>query len=438
MNRINQWLGITSLALACSTLIAAPQELTQKERKEVVTSISHLLKENYVFPDTAEKMAQSIQKKLSNNDYRGIDEPDAFARKLTEDLQAISNDKHLRIMFDPRRVAQMREQEANPERGTPQAHLNQMRRDNYGFKEVKILDGNVGYLNLTSFTDARFGGETAVAAMNYLANTDALIIDVRQNGGGSPSMIQLIISYLYGAEPVHLNNFYWRPTDTRTQTWTLPHVPGKRRPDLDVYVLTSQRTFSAAEEFSYDLRHLKRATLVGEVTGGGAHPGGSQVASDRFIIWMPNGRAINPITHSNWEGTGVQPHIKTDANSAFNTAYKQALEKLSNQYSDTSGDVYRWYLQSVNAELNPITLSDTTLASYTGKFGPRELRFENGTLYYQRQGRDKLKLTPIAEDVFTLDGMNDFRVQLVKENGKVVALRGLYDNGQSDETPKDS
>lgn len=410
--------------------------LTSAEKTDLLDSISRQLLENYVFPDTAKTMVDSIKRKQAAGDYDAISDPFVLADTLTGDLQAISKDGHLRVLFNPEQIAEMRAQ--NPDEDTLQSRIDYMRQTNYGFREVKILDGNVGYINLTGFNDAAFGGSTAVAAMNMVANTDALIFDLRQNGGGSPSMIQLISSYLFDAEPVHLNTFYWRPTDSYSQTWTLPHVEGTRRPDIPVYVLTSGGTFSAAEEFSYNLRNLERATLVGETTGGGAHPGGADIATDRFLIWMPRGRAINPITDTNWEGTGVKPHIETKAPEAFDRAYRHALEKLAADKQGADGRMVRWTLGTLKAKAEPAQIDAATLASYVGSYGPRQLFIEDGALHYRREGRSAFRLIPIAEDTFALDGMDDFRLQLVMENGTVVALRGLYQNGRTDQNLKDS
>src|SRR5262249_37311884 len=172
-------------------------------------------------------------------------------------------------------------------------------------------------------------GETAAAAMSFLANTDALIIDVRKNGGGSPGMVALVCSYLFDGRPRHLNSLAWRKSggEEVQQWWRLPYVPGKRYIDKDVYVLTSKRTFSAAEEFTYNLQTQKRATIVGEATGGGAHPGGPQPINDHFAVWIPSGRAVNPITKTNWEGTGVKPDIEVPADQALKTAHLTALKK---------------------------------------------------------------------------------------------------------------
>ena len=251
-------------------------------------------------------------------------------------------------------------------------------------------------------------------------------------------MIQLITSYLYDADPVHLNNFYYRPTDEHTQTWTLPHVPGQRRPDIDVYVLTSNRTFSAAEEFSYNLKNLKRATLIGETTGGGAHPGGTQIATDRFTVWVPTGRAINPISKTNWEGTGVKPHIEVPAAEALVTAQIKVLEKLIEKEADEEMKIgFEWSLQSLKAESKPVEVKTEILKTYVGNYGVRQITFEKDKLYYQRKGNAKHEMKPLAEDLFMFEEIPYFRLKIMKENDEVVGLKGLYRNGHTDQSLKD-
>jgi len=339
MKTIHQF---TLAVMAFLMLFASPMEaqqkvaqLTSKEQKTVVDSVGNKLNANYVFPEIARKMATNINSKYKSGAYKSIVDPQEFASRLTEDLQAISNDKHIRVTFAPDRIAEQKQAVSEEDSiAFLNRYIKNLKRNNFGFKEVKIMAGNIGYLDLRSFSDVAYGGETAVAAMNFLSNSDVIIIDLRNNGGGSPAMIQLITSYLFGSEPVHLNNFYWRPSDQNSQTWTLPHVSGTRSPNTPVYVLTSGGTFSAAEEFSYNLKNLERATLVGETTGGGAHPGGSVVATDRFAVWVPTGRAINPITNTNWEGTGVSPHVATPAANALDVAYMEALELLIKNNKD--------------------------------------------------------------------------------------------------------
>jgi C-terminal processing protease CtpA/Prc len=412
--------------------------LTSQERQTVVDSIGSKLNVNYVFPEIAAKMVSSIKSKLGNGAYKSIQDPQEFAAILTTDLQAISNDKHLRVNFAPVRIAE--EQQAITAEDSItflNRYVNSLKRNNFGFKEVKIMAGNIGYLDLRSFSNVEYAGETAVSTMNFLSNTDAIIIDLRNNGGGSPAMIQLITSYLFESEPVHLNNFYWRPSEQNSQTWTLPHVSGTRSPNTPVYVLTSRGTFSAAEEFSYNLKHLERATLVGETTGGGAHPGGSVVATDRFMVWVPTGRAINPITNTNWEGTGVIPHIDVPATEALDVAYINALELLMENNTDENLQTfYEWPLAELSLKTHPVTLDAQTLKTFVGNYGPRMVTLENDKLFYQRGSGTKYELVPYSAHEFILKDLDSFRIRFLAEGKNVVALQGLYDNGQTDKNAK--
>ncbi len=413
------------------------QSLNSTEKKKVIDSVSSILENNYVFPEVADKMNGFIRKRFQAKAYQNIDDPEAFAEQLTEDLRSISNDLHLRVRFDPENITRRRNATLSAEDSIAFAKrtLRRNKARNYGFKEVRILDGNIGYLNLSGFAYVDEGaGAVAEAAMNFLSNADALIIDLRENGGGSPSMIQLITSYLYGPHRVHLNNFYNRPRNEHTQTWTLPYVPGVRRPDIDVYVLTSGATFSAAEEFSYNLRNLERATLVGEVTGGGAHPGGTHTTTDRFTIWVPDGRAINPITNTNWEGVGVEPHIKTSSEEAFEVAQITALEKMLEHKKDEDTFEIEWALEGLKSKNNSLAINEDILKSYVGNYGPRRITFKHGSLYYQREGIQEYKLIPISETKFRIEEISYFRIKVLKENEQVVALQGLYNNGRTDKS----
>jgi hypothetical protein len=422
-----------------ATAQEAPAPLTSEEKKEVIDSVSAIVERLYVFPEVGEAIAKHLRKKQKKGEYASLSDPFEFAQMLTEDVRSVNNDLHLRVRFDPQTIADWRSAE------TPEDSLTLVQRwrrmgqlSNYGFEEVKILEGNIGYLKLNEFYNVdEESGATAVAAMNFLSNADALIIDLRTNGGGSPAMIQLISSYLFDPQPVHLNTFYYRPQDEYTQTWTLPHVEGKRRPDIEVYVLTSKRTFSAAEEFSYNLRNLERATLVGEVTGGGAHPGGTQIAADRFTVWVATGRAINPITQTNWEGSGVKPHIEVSAEEALLTARIHATEKLITKSEGQEKFQYEWALAGLKAEQNPAAPDQNLLQSYAGTYGPRVLTYEDGHLYYQREGREKYQLIPMSDDLFMMKEVPYFRLEVKVKDAKAVGLTGLYNNGRTDHNKRD-
>ena len=339
------------------TTAFANEKITPSEIAEVVTSVGNLVQQKYVFPEKGQAIKAFLHQKLNRKDYKNITTHQALGESITTDIQTVSKDKHLRVSFAPEFVNELNKQASQhaPE-ALPESYIKRARRYNFGFEEISIKPGNIGYINLTGFSNISIGGDTAVAAMNMVANTDAIIFDLRGNGGGSPSMIQLISSYLFDETPVHLNSFYWRENNRTNQTWTMPSVSGKRNISADVYILTSGYTFSAAEEFAYNLKHQKRAMIIGEITGGGAHPGGPSVVNDNFTIFIPNGRAINPITKTNWEVVGVQPDIKVTSDKALDIAMKTALNKLAQKFP-TDEAYYQWHIDYHNALAKDFTLS---------------------------------------------------------------------------------
>ena len=323
-------------------------------RTAVIDLMMKELNETYVFPETAKKMENDIRSRLAANEYGSITSARAFAEKLTADLQSVSKDKHLRVRFSYD-VLPSRQDRREPTEAEIEQSKWMNKRVNYGFSKVERLDGNIGYIDLRGFNDHEAGAETVAAAMSFLQNTDALIFDLRQNGGGNPGMIALISSYLFGDKPVHLNDLYWRKENKTDEFWTKPESAKIKFTNKDIYVLTSNYTFSGAEEFSYNLKNLKRATIVGETTGGGAHPGGMVRLADHFGVFIPVGRAINPISKTNWEGTGVEPDIKMPKEQALKTAYLLALNKsLSGMKDETVKTGLKILIEKTQKELDEL------------------------------------------------------------------------------------
>ncbi len=332
------------------------KKIDSRMQAEIIDSVTQALNEIYVFPDVAKKMEKHLRQQYKKQAYKDITSLTEFTQKLSEDLQQISHDRHLWVRFAPDELlAQFQGDTLTDE--AKRKELEQNRRDNFCFKELKILEGNIGYVALRCFSEATDAGPTAIAAMNFLAYTDAIIFDLRQNGGGSPSMIQLITSYFF-PEPVLLNTFYIRKTDSTEQFWTQACVQGPRMTNTDLYVLTSGTTFSAAEEFTYNLKNMKRATIIGDTTGGGAHPNDIKAFPTLNVgMSLPYGRAINPVTGTNWEGVGVAPDIVVPQEQALDVAHLEALKKLEQQTDAPDRKArLKWAKDGKQVKMHPVSL----------------------------------------------------------------------------------
>ena len=223
----------------------------------------------------------------------------------------------------------------------------QAKLNNYGFYKVERMAGNVGYLDIRYFHRPSWGGDVAVAAMTFLANMGAIIIDLRKCLGGYPGMISLISSYLISEESVQLGSIYWQDDGTTQQYWTLPYVPGQRLDDKPLYILVSKETFSGAEGFAYDMQARKRGIIIGEQTDGGAHPGSSYRLNEHFEAFIPIGYLTHPITKQNWEGLGIIPDVLTSSEQALKIAHKMVLESIIETNGSSSSDSLKELLAEV-------------------------------------------------------------------------------------------
>lgn len=345
-------------------------------RTQVIEGVLKNLQEAYVYPETAKRMEQAIRERAAKKEYEGVTSAKALAQMLTEHLQLVSHDKHLRVNY---RAEVLAEGEAMPGAprivmrrtpgedgggggGTPAPGGAPMRRiirepggvetstdgsparvarrnpndltGNMGLEKVETLEGNLGLLEFSYFDASAEAGKKISDAMNRLADTDALVIDLRRCRGGASNAITLLMSYFFD-KSIHLSDAYDRVTGDTNSFWSLAEVPGRRYGQKkDVYILTSHFTFSAAEDISYTLKNLKRAAIVGETTGGGAHPVMGRRLNEHFFVMVPFARYISPLTKTNWEGTGVEPDVKVPAAHALKVAQLNALRKLSAQQPD--------------------------------------------------------------------------------------------------------
>ena len=397
---------------------------------EIIDSVTQALNEIYVFPDVAKDMEKHLRQQYKKKAYKDITSLDEFTQKLTEDLHEISHDKHITIRYCPDEYFDA-ELDQEPTEEELRRRLAEDKYNNFGFQKVERLPGNVGYLKFDRFPHPKDAGPTAIAALNFLGYCDALIIDLRTNGGGEPSMVQLMSSYFFD-EPKHTNSIYVRAEDITEQLWTQAYVSGPRMSKTDVFILTSGWTFSAAEDFAYSLKHLGRATIVGETTGGGAHP--VEYHNYRTLnirAQVPYGRTINPITGTNWEGIGVEPDIDAPQEEALDVAYLEALKKPEQQTDDPDRKArLKWIMESLQVKLNPVIVPESQLQAYIGQYGPRKFWVEDGVLYYQREDRPKYALIPMGDHRFMLEGLDYFRIQFsADESGEINEILGQYSDG---------
>ena len=364
--------ALLAAALTFATATAQPPAAARKidagERKAVIDGVLKEIEANYVFPDVGKKMAQAVRDREAKKEYDAITDGAEFAATLTRHLRDVCKDKHLGVRYSPEPLP--------TSRGTgPSADDLKRAREgaalrNFGFKKVERLgEGVVGLLQLDGFMPAEWIGETATAAFGFLANCDAVVIDLRKNGGGDPEAVILLCSYFFD-ESTHLNSIYTRTTDTTRQYWSHPVVPGKKLVGKDVYVLTSERTFSAAEEFTYNLQSQKRATVVGETTGGGAHPTRGLPVTEHFGVRVPFARSVNPVTKTNWEGTGVKPDVPVPADHALHTAHLLALKKAAEKHAGDKekAAAIRREVETVQKELDELKAKSKAASDAAPKF----------------------------------------------------------------------
>jgi hypothetical protein len=323
----------------------------QLSSREIAVRALALLRENYVFPELAEQAATAVEARIAAGEYDDLDEI-TLTELLTSHLQAATDDKHLRVRLgraprprrepgrgpggpDRDRADRDRADRDDGDGGEPadrEARRLRMRQigrlDNFGIHRVERLDGNIGYLDVRRVPVPENAGPAITAAMELVSGTYALIIDLRHNGGGSPHGVAFWCSYLLAEEPTHLNDIFHADTGETRQFWSYPYLPGDRYLDRPVFVLTSSRTFSGGEDFAYTLQALRRAEVVGEATGGGAHPTRPFPISAAVHIGIPFARSVSPVTGTNWQGTGVIPDTAVPADQACDLAYAKALRHV--------------------------------------------------------------------------------------------------------------
>ncbi len=299
---------IILFVLTIQPLFSQGNPLSDDYKKETIGKLSLLIQDFYIYPDVAKKTSEHLYKQYEAGYFDQCKDNETFATVLTALVQTVNKDKHMKIMSNASYIAPENTLEAKAAHRMGQ--INNYRSINHGFKELKMLEGNVAYLDLRMFAPMDRAKEMVDAYMKLLSLSDAVIIDLTHNGGGEPSMVQYLCSYFFDKK-LHLNSLYYREGDRTQEYWTLEEVGGKKLVEIPLFIMIGEETFSGAEEFAYNMQTQKRATLIGQTSAGGANPGGTRGINEHLSVFIPTGRAINPITNTNWEGVGVQPEIQT-------------------------------------------------------------------------------------------------------------------------------
>ena len=341
---------------------AQDKPITELYKEQAINRLSELMNDFYVFPEVAKLTEEHLMVQLKEGHFEQFGNDVTFAEALTESVQAINKDKHMRIRTNRPDVAPANSPDRMIEVRVDQ--INRTRRSNAGFSSVKIMEGNVGYLDLRGFAGLENGKAVADAYMKLMSRTDAIIIDLSKNGGGSPNMVQYLCSFFFD-QKIHLNSLYWRERNETREFWTLDEVGGIKMPDVPLFIITSSRTFSGAEEFSYNMQTQKRAILIGQTSGGGANPGGTMRINDNLNVFIPTGRAINPITKTNWEGVGVIPEVETTIEETLDKAHELA-KKGAEAYRTKTKERYSKLLLNLNSKFDNYTAGKSEEAILRG------------------------------------------------------------------------
>ncbi len=401
------------------------KQVSPMELESIVDSIAAIVKRYYIDPEVGVRIVDRITSKNEKGDYSQITDPRALADSLKNDLRAINGDLHMNLVYRaPRSIAK-------PNKVPIQVNESGLW-SNYGLNEVKVLEGNIGYLKIKHFTRHQFLEDIkpqVAAAFGFLRNTDAIIVDVRNNGGGFEDMVAHYISYFFESKkPIHLSDYRCTLHDHTYGISTDPNVLGPKVPETKLYVLVNANTGSAAESFAYMLKHLKRAIVIGEKTAGAGNGASLHDINDRFYVQVSSEETINAITKTSFEKVGVIPQIKTTSKQAYFEAYRLALEYAKEH--NKRNIHFSNYDNLISFIASPKIKDTTDYLKYVGDYEGNNIRItitiENNTLYGQMASNGgRMELVELKDHIFKVGDIKE-RIQFIlNERGEVIQLKGI-------------
>ncbi|KSB87424.1 hypothetical protein AS593_07870 [Caulobacter vibrioides] len=419
--------------LAVGAAAAWQARATEIAPRPVVEGVAQAIADNYYDAARGAAVASQLRAEAAKGTYDRLTDPRDLATTLSERLRPL--DHHFNVSWSAEPAAGPRPSTGPATTAVPgPPRVDPIRRANYGLRRVEILGGNLGYIDMRMFAHFEFGEPDAPArkaieaALQMVANTDAVIIDLRDNGGGSPAMVGYLASAFTPRGADIYNTFRYREgTESEApKDW----YPAPRL-EVPLYVLTSGRTGSAAEALAYTLKNARRAVIVGEASGGAANPGGPVPVAGGFSIFVSNGSPVSPITGTNWEGDGVQPDVAVPAAKALDAARALALETVLKTATGPAAQDARWALEAIRAEAAPP--ATRPLADYVGSYGAVEIVQLDGRLAMKRGRRPPSVLAPLGGETFTVAGESGRRVVFERDaRGAVTAFEAVgYEGGGS-------
>ena len=389
----------------------ASRRLSAVERAAALKSIGDSLRESYVFPELRPKLVERLREAQAAGRY-DVDDPGAFAERVTEDLRAAGHDGHLYLRFSPAEYAAAIAPSSSDD-GSEAFDRRRALRNHFGLTELKLLPGNIRYLKISGFEWVR--DETGAAyddAMRFLKQGDAVVIDLRGNGGGSAEAVQYLASHFLPADTLLMT--FLQGSAAGIQSRTLSHVPAGRLLGKPLYVLIDGGAASAAEEFAYHVQQFKLGELIGAKTAGGANNNRLVPIAPGFMLSVSFGRPVHAVSNTNWEGAGIAPSVETAPAQALDAAQSLALSRLAQAPGATPEQLadYAWARTAAEARLHPVSLTSKRLRSLAGSYGEIEVALRDGALWLTRADRPPRRLSPLdAEGLFAVDGVDVLRLR---------------------------
>jgi len=405
-----------------------PPRISQQDALNAAEQVAQLIEKYYVFPEKRQPIAAAIRRAAADHWY-DVDDPYVFADRITNHLRSVGKDAPLAVTYNPDFANELNQHQASGHHHVaPRGNANDR---NEGFEEMKILPGNVRYVKITNFmwTDDVTGPVIDEVA-RFLGKGNAVIIDLRGNGGGNAEAVARLISYFMKDEHQTLMTFNDGMSGEEVTTQVRGDLRAPRMVGKPFYTLIDDGTASAAEEFAYHVEQFKLGSLVGEKTAGAANNNQHFPVQPGFVASVSIGRPVHPVSKTNWEGVGISPTEPTSSASAFDHAQLLALRRLAQNASEAERAAYTWAIEALECRLHPFQPDPKQLDGYAGKYGIRSIRIENGGLVFQREGRSPTKLLPMAPDLFTMATTDQIRVRFRRSGDRITGFDQITDQGE--------